>query len=202
MIREDIKSKSPNFIGCWKIDNEKLFSAMIDFFENNVQLQSKGFVSSGSDELIKKMTDITIHPRDLKKKNFSIFNEYFDQLYKCYNDYRAQWSYLNENIKTLDIPGFNIQKYNPGDHFSKIHCERDSTKFMHRVFAWMTYLNDIKSDNGKTHFSHYDAKIQPEQGKTLIWPAEWTHAHAGEILKVETKYIITGWLCFPFNKTT
>ena len=70
---------------------------------------------------------------------------------------------------------------------------------MHRVFAWMTYLNDIKSYNGHTYFPHYDLKIRPEKGKTLIWPAEWTHAHTGEILKDETKYIITGWMCFSFN---
>ena len=70
---------------------------------------------------------------------------------------------------------------------------------MHRVFAWMTYLNDIKSENGNTNFAHYDLKIAPEKGKTLIWPAEWTHAHSGEILKKETKYIITGWMCLPIN---
>ena len=27
----------------------------------------------------------------------------------------------------------------------------------------------------------------PEIGKTLIWPAEWTHAHTGEVLKSGTK---------------
>ena len=80
-----------------------------------------------------------------------------------------------------------------------IHTERNSIGQMHRVFAWMTYLNDIKSDNGHTYFPHYDLKIRPEEGKTLIWPAEWTHAHTGEILKDETKYIITGWMCFSFN---
>ena len=99
MIRQKIDSKSPNFIGCWKIDNEKLFSDMINFFENNPQLQSKGSVSSGTDEAMKKTTDITIHPRDLKKGTFSVFTEYFDNLYKCYQDYRNQWPYLKENIK-------------------------------------------------------------------------------------------------------
>ena len=70
---------------------------------------------------------------------------------------------------------------------------------MHRIFAWMTYLNDVQSQNGNTNFTHYDIKISPEKGKTLIWPAEWTHAHHGEILKTETKYIITGWMCFPLS---
>ena len=196
MVREKINSKNENFIGCWKINNQKLFSSMVNFFENNTQLQVNGTVSSGNKNT-KKTTDISIFPSDLNKKEFTIFKEYFDELHKCYVDYQIQWPFLKENISTLDISTFNLQRYNPGDHFSTLHCERDISKTMHRVFAWMTYLNDIKSENGKTHFSHYDIKIKPEMGKTLIWPAEWTHAHSGEILKTETKYIITGWMCFP-----
>ena len=69
MIRQKIDSKSPNFIGCWKIDNEKLFSDMINFFENNPQLQSKGSVSSGTDEAMKKTTDIEVSVlSDIKKQ--------------------------------------------------------------------------------------------------------------------------------------
>ena len=45
----------------------------------------------------------------------------------------------------------------------------------------------------------FGIKIKPEIGKTLIWPAEWTHAHTGEILKGGTKYIITGWMNFPIS---
>jgi hypothetical protein len=199
MRREKIDSENENFIGCWKIENSKLFDQIIDFFELNSQIQNRGYVSDRIDEQIKKTTDITIDPIDLKKKEYGIFNSYFEELFKCYEDYKKQWPFLKKTIETLDIPNFNIQRYNPGDHFSHIHCERDNSKNMHRVFAWMTYLNDIKAENGTTNFTHYNIKIRPEQGKTLIWPAEWTHAHAGEILKIETKYIITGWMCFPLN---
>ena len=45
-------------------------------------------------------------------------------------------------------------------------------------------------------FEHFNLKIKPEAGKTLIWPAEWTHAHRGTVLKGGKKYIITGWLHF------
>ena len=195
MKREKIATNNENFIGCWNINNPNLCSSIIEFFENNEQLHVKGSVTSGNEDA-KKTTDLTIFPKDLKKENFSIFKEYFDQLYNCYIDYQSQWPFLMENFSTLDISSFNVQKYNPGDHFSVIHCERDFLN-MHRVFAWMTYLNDIKDENGATYYSHYDVKIKPETGKTLIWPAEWTHAHAGELLKTETKYIITGWLQFP-----
>lgn len=34
---------------------------------------------------------------------------------------------------------------------------------MHRLFAWMTYLNDLETDSGKTNFVHYDIKIQPKE---------------------------------------
>jgi len=128
----------------------------------------------------------------------SIFNDYFKELFNCYNDYKKQWPFLEENIKILDIPSFNIQKYEPGGHYNLLHCERGSLQSMHRVFAWMTYLNDVES-GGETYFEHFDLKIKPNVGKTLIWPAEWTHAHRGEILNKGYKYIITGWMHFPFN---
>ena len=195
MKREKIVTRNQNFIGCWNINNPNLCLSIIEFFENNKQLHAKGSVTSGNEDA-KKTTDLTIFPNDLKKENFSIFKEYFDKLYNCYEDYQSQWPFLKENFSVLDISAFNVQKYNPGDHFSVIHCERDRIN-MHRVFAWMTYLNDIKDENGATYYSHYEVKIKPETGKTLIWPAEWTHAHAGELLKTETKYIITGWLQFP-----
>ena len=59
----------------------------------------------------------------------------------------------------------------------------------------MSYLNDV-DDRGTTDFDYYGLKIKPEKGKTLIWPAEWTHAHTGSILKSGSKYIITGWFNF------
>ena len=62
----------------------------------------------------------------------------------------------------------------------------------------MTYLNDV-SDGGETEFPYYNLKVTPEKGKTLIWPSEWTHAHRGCIVKKGPKYIITGWMHFPYN---
>jgi hypothetical protein len=102
---------------------------------------------------------------------------------------------LNTFLKKTHIGHFNVQKYLSGDHFSLLHSERMSLGFLHRVFAWMTYLNNV-DDGGTTDFEYYDIKVKPEIGKTLIWPAEWTHAHRGSILKSGSKYIITGWIHF------
>ena len=186
-------NSNPNFIGCWNIDNKELCKKIIDFFENSTELQSKGSTGGGVDENIKKTTDITIWPNKIKEIDYEIFNEYFKNLHECFNDYKEQYSFLKTFIKKIDIGPFNIQRYLAGDHFAKVHSERTSISTLHRLFAWMTYLNDV-DDGGTTDFDYYKIKIKPECGKTLIWPAEWTHAHTGSVLKSGKKYIITGWL--------
>jgi len=192
-----INSQHSHFIGCWNLEKNNLCEEIIKFFETNQNLQKKGISGSGKlDTNIKKTIDISISPNDLKNPKFKVFDEYISHLHECFLDYQNQWPFLKTMIKKIDIPAFNVQKYSKGDHFSHTHSERTSINTLHRLFAWMTYLNDV-DDGGQTYFNHYEISIKPEIGKTLIWPAEWTHAHSGEILKSGTKYIITGWMQFP-----
>jgi hypothetical protein len=62
----------------------------------------------------------------------------------------------------------------------------------------MTYLDDVE-DGGETRFHHFGIDVRPERGKTLIWPAEWTHAHSGAVVTKGRKHIITGWVHFPLS---
>ena len=189
---------SPHFIGSWNINNDDLCKNIIDFCKNNSVLQKKGVTTGNTvNEEVKKTTDITINPESLKSKDYEIFVTYFDHLNKCFLDYKEQYPFLKTFIKKISIGPFNIQKYSSGDHFSRLHSERTSINTLHRLFAWMTYLNDVNEENGgTTDFDSYKIKVKPEQGKTLIWPAEWTHAHYGSILKSGEKFIITGWIDF------
>ena len=199
MKKIEIENQKPNFIGCWNIENNNLCNQIISFFESNKNLSKQGTTTLGKNTEAKKTTDITITPKNLENPNFKIFKEYFNELHKCYVDYQKQWPFVKSIFSTVDIGVFNVQKYNPGDHFAHLHCERTSLNSLHRLFAFMTYLNDV-DDGGKTNFDYYKIKIKPEIGKTFIWPAEWTHAHAGEVLKSGTKYIVTGWLHFPVKQ--
>ena len=188
-------NKNPNFIGAYNIENDSLCEKIVGFFEENKDLQSQGAVGDGVDEKIKKSTDITIYPNNLKEEKFFLFKDYLNSLNKCYQDYRETYPFLKKFITKVDLGYFNIQKYLPGGHFAELHSERTSLQNLHRLFAWMTYLNDV-DDGGTTDFDYFDIKVKPEKGKTLIWPAEWTHAHTGSILKSGKKYIITGWMHF------
>ena len=199
MKRINIKSQQTHFIGCWNLENNKLCNEITSFFESNKNLQKTGVSGQGINLKIKKTTDIYINPDNLKKPKFQILQKYINELHKCFLDYQNQWTFLKSMLKTVYVPGFNIQKYSPGGHYASVHSERTSLETLHRLFAWMTYLNDVE-DGGETNFSHYGIKIKPEIGKTIIWPAEWTHAHSGEILKSGTKYIITGWMHFPYKE--
>ena len=192
-------SEDTNFIGSWNINDDNLCNNIIKIFEENTILHQKGGTSQGIDEKVKKSTDIGIDPVDLNRKEFNDIKVYLNKLYDCYQDYKTQWPFLNKSLEVVDIPTFNIQKYEIGGHFARMHCEREGVPSMHRVFAWMTYLNDVE-DGGVTNFSHYKIDVKPEIGKTVIWPSEWTHAHSGGIVKSGTKYIITGWMHFPFDE--
>ena len=192
------EKKRPHFIGSWNIKNYELCKEIINFFEENKILQKTGTMSSGRDFTKKKTIDITVKPSDLKNYKYKCFNKYIGELYKCFIDYQHQWPFMKSIIKDVDIGSFNIQKYSKGDHFSLIHTERTNLQNSSRLFAWMTYLNNVE-DGGTTNFSHYGIRVKPEIGKTLIWPAEWTHAHSGEILNSGEKYIITGWMNLPYS---
>ena len=186
---------SPNFIGSWFIE-PSICDEIIAYYEKNKQKQTQGSTSEGKNLETKNRQDISLSPKELNIPGNEIYKIYFESLFECYKDYNLQWPLLSQLVNHLDIGNFNIGKYEPGQHFQKIHCERSSLSTLHRLFAFMTYLNDVE-EGGSTYFNHYDLDIKPTKGLTILWPAEWTHSHKGNVLKSGLKYIITGWLIFP-----
>ncbi len=188
----------PNFIGAWTIDPLSICDELISHFELNPSKQKRGKVTSRVSQDQKNSTDMTISPKEINMEGNEIFKRYFDSLFSCYQDYIIQWPFLKTFAGNLHVSNFNIQRYQCGQHFQHTHTERSSLSTLHRVFAWMTYLNDVEiTQGGSTYFNHYDLEVQPKKGLTLIWPSEWTHAHKGNVLDAGSKYIITGWMHFP-----
>ena len=193
-IETSNSSNTPNFIGSWILKDTDMCDEIVNFFEANPADQGAGAIGGGVDESQKKTTDIPIKPKQLEQEKYKIFNTYIKNIVNCFNDYKEQWPFIN-TMKGMEIGTFNVQKYSPGGHFNAVHTERCSSSTMHRVLAFMTYLNDVE-EGGKTAFHYYDINVKPKKGKTIIWPAEWTHAHAGNLVKNGSKYIVTGWIQF------
>jgi len=200
MQRIDLKNAnlSPNFIGSWMMEPALLCDGLIDYFESHKEKQKRGATAGGLNLDAKTSTDIGISPNEINLPGNEIFSQYFHNLFDCHKDYLDQWPFLKEFGGNLEIGQFILLRYLSGQHYQKLHTERGGLDTLHRVLAWMTYLNDVdESVGGATYFSHYDIKVQPKKGLTLIWPAEWTHAHKGSIINSGSKYIISGWMNFP-----
>jgi len=189
--------KHPNFFGCWNLENDSLCDGIVEFFEKKQTKQRPGVSGIRAlDTSTKSSTDVSIRPKDLEQESHQVLAQYMEKLNECFFDYLEQWDFLKGFLDRVHIGKFNIQKYVSGGHFNTIHSERTNIISLQRILVWMTYLNEVP-DGGETEFPFYGLKVTPEKGKTLIWPAEWTHAHRGTIVKQGPKFIITGWMHFP-----
>ena len=86
-----------------------------------------------------------------------------------------------------------IQWYKPEEGYYEWHIDGAQRDTCDRAMVYMTYLNDI-DDGGGTMFYHQDMTVKPKKGKTVIFPAAYTHLHKGEISNTQDKFILTGWL--------
>ena len=120
--------------------------------------------------------------------------EIVSAMVKGLEKYAQQYPFLDMMPATSIEDVFKIQKYNPGECYSALHCEAMGSG-LSRVLAWMFYLNDV-TEGGETEFPSQDKKFQPRCGDLLIWPAHFTHPHRGIASKTQVKYIITGWTSY------
>ena len=114
---------------------------------------------------------------------------YWNVLNKCCNEYVVKY-----DLDTLSLSSysFKIHKVKEGQGYHVWHYETDLVQGQGRMLAWMTYLK-VPEKGGETEFLYQSKRIEPEVGKTLIWPAYFTHLHRGNPPLKGEKYYITGW---------
>jgi len=119
----------------------------------------------------------------------SACNEYWEALNVCYDEYTKKY-HLQEMI--LTSYAWKIHKVEPGKGFHNWHSEQHDTFTTERVLVFMTYLK-CPEEGGETEFLHQAKRIEPVVGRTLIWPAHFTHLHRGNPPLKGIKYYLTGW---------
>jgi len=170
---------------------------IIDLFEKSIHLQKPGSTTLGEDHSWKKSTDIGISPEALKDLEWGpLVLEIIDALNLSVSEYKNKFTVENSGINTISRwaleENFNIQRYLPEEGYYIYHCENSGVEHSPRMLAWMIYLNTV-GDGGGTKFLFQNKITQAEEGKVLIWPADWTYHHKGIVSSTEIKYIITGW---------
>ena len=112
---------------------------------------------------------------------------------KGIEEYKNKYDYLKKIDKISQwrlSPSYNIQRYDGEEEgFFSLHNET-SGSYPYRILAWMVYLNDAKCG---TEFPYQEKTVTPKIGRTVIWPAGWTHPHRSVTPNVGIKYIATGW---------
>ena len=125
----------------------------------------------------------TIYPKPPVKAYF----EYLQECFKCYiNRYSIQFNGTFFN----DV--FKLHKVRKSEGYHKWHYERGGASTIDRMVAYMTYLEAPKK-GGETEFLHQSLRIEPIVGRTLIWPAGFTHVHRGNPPLDGEKMYIDGW---------
>jgi len=195
LLKEEHHFDESTFIGGWYIP-EKVCDDMISFFEKNKDKQVPGhrydsiIEKDTVDKNFKDSIDLNIEPEMFG--NEEVFN-YIQQLSDIINEYEIKYPMAKNNSPYSLIDFFNMQYYPPGGGFKTWHHERFFSS-RDRIFVFMTYLNDVP--DGGTEFYHQKITSPAKKGLTLMWPAEWTHTHKGQISEENEKYIITGWFKF------
>jgi prolyl 4-hydroxylase len=178
-----------NFILESSLENLSICDDLIEFHKNSNQ-KTSGLIGGVLNKTAKASTDLILYDEELLRK-------YLSELYKCVDEYVKLYFYSGDYGKWKINEDVKIQHYSPKEGFHCWHSERTHNKSpeVYRHLVFMTYLNDV-DDGGETEFFYQNIKVKPKKGKTLIWPADWTHTHRGITSLTQEKYIITGWFSY------
>jgi hypothetical protein len=164
--------------------SKKICDKLVNFYKNNPSRHNPDKYCIG-----KTSSEIVLTRKD------NIYKEYDEHLDKVLKNYLKIYEHADKVVRFKISPTIKIQHYKPGGgfkvfHFENVGCEQSIKR--HLVF--MTYLNTV--EDAGTYFLYQKYKTEAVKGKTIIWPAQWTHTHKGVINNEKEKIIITGWFNF------
>lgn len=181
-----------DFIKEYQIDTD-ICRTLIEYFKEHPR-KAPGLC--GDSEWIpftKSSTDVPLLKVEFKE-DYPVVN-YIKALYECTDKYIEEFPECSEGIGHWNISGANIQHYAPKQGYYKWHCERTNLNNVTRHLVFSTFLNSV-TDGGHTEFKYQKKSVEAVEGKTIIFPADWTYTHKGRVSETQDKYIITGWFNF------
>jgi len=116
--------------------------------------------------------------------------QYFEHLKQCCLLYMKNYSIMFNGQIYNDI--FKIHKVRKSEGYHSWHYERMDAAGLDRFLVYMTYL-EAPEKGGETEFLHQSMRVTPVVGRTLIWPAGFTHMHRGNPPLEGEKMYVTGW---------
>ena len=188
------KGTFEDFIGIWDNNvNENVCKELIKYYdwtiENNYNISSRPDLNKLKPNLEQEDDAIFINSSS-KQYPGPLCREYWKCLEECTKEYLIKYNivFLGE----LHSWEFKVHKVKEKQGFHIWHYENSAYEKRDRVFAFMTYLQ-APQEGGETEFLFQSKRIEPVVGRTLIWPAGYTHMHRGNPPLDGEKMYITGW---------
>jgi len=169
---------------------------IIEKFESDSR-RRPGEVQSGTiNNTVKKCTDLSIESITGWGVESTRLNNAFNTAFIDYQNYLKLNIFGEDKAGIVDdlLVGNNVvrntltcRKYQVGDYF-KWHT--DYNPVVNRICNIIIYLNDHEAC---TEFID-GKKIKPEAGKIVFFPTTWVHAHCGQTIENDAKYILTSFV--------
>lgn len=190
---------NPDFVGVY--DNALTpaeCKEVINYFEEmkklgvvfNRQALKDGMAHQRDDESVFLMDTDTFY----LDKTHPVLQTILNKLWECYSQYTDKFSILKDSWKH-GVLSMKVQKTKPGGGFHNWHYETNGKLSSGRFLTFIVYLNTV-SVGGETEFLYLHRRINPVEGRLIIWPGEFTHTHRGNPPISGDKHIVTGWIEF------
>jgi hypothetical protein len=96
---------------------------------------------------------------------------------ECLNHYTTERKRAGAVPKFGMPEGYNILRYKPGEAYHHIHADGGHGGVAsNRHLTFSLFLNTVPT-GGELEFPEQGVKVQPVEGRAVIFPAAWTHAH-------------------------
>ena len=119
-----------------------------------------------------------------------IINEYLNQAIQEYG--KIFPILLDDSFSGLISTRVKLQRTNVGGGYHIWHFEDSARDVSERMLVWTIYLNDVE-EGGETEFLYHSERHKAQEGKIVIFPANFLATHRGNPPISNTKYILTGW---------
>lgn len=170
--------------------SDDLCDAMIDYFEKS---RKHGLGWEGTSAL-RKDEQLALHRLDTINLHEPVFTETYMNMFwqRLYPEYLKLNPHL-EQVPPHGVHWLKLQKTPIGGGFHDFHHETQQFQSIRRILVVMAYLNNV-DEGGETEFLNHSLRVPAKRGRSLIFPAYFTHPHRGNPPISNEKYIITGWL--------
>ena len=139
--------------------------------------------------------------RDSHQLNFSAWSPALEHepilafAQECLEDYLAKLPCAN-NFPPFSVQErYNILKYEPGQAYHAVHSDyAPHAGNAGRHLTFVCFLNTVEK-GGELEFVQQSLRVQPVEGRAVIFPSGWTHAHH-TLPASEDRYVFQLWWSF------